>query len=115
MTDAGDFVHSIEWGTTVCAAFDEIFHDEHHNSPTLDAIFFSYEHHVVRVEHRNVKTYKDLRTLHGTVVTGSHVALLHTLIFHEKKIINLLSAYKDTKFRPPFASILKGKFKIILV
>ena len=45
--------------------------------------FFSQHCHVIGVEKRDFKTYMKRRFVHGTVVTGSHVAPLHTIIFHE--------------------------------
>ena len=129
MAGMGNFRYNIEWGAAVGATLYEVFHHEYSNSPAYNAIFFSQHCHVIGVEKRDFKTHMKRRFGHGTVVTGSHVAPLHTIIFHEidycllsfVKIVqvfpmkiyfhialmtNLLQRYKIT---PPICKFLKEK------
>ena len=108
MAGMGNFRYNIEWGAAAGATLYEIFHHEHSYSPACNAMFFSQHCHVIGVEKRDFKAHMKRRFVHGTVVTGSHVAPLHTIIFHEIDYY-LLSFCKDTKLRPPFASFLRRK------
>lgn len=83
MAGMGNFRYNIEWGAAVGATLYEVFHHEYSNSSACNAIFFSQHCHIIGVEKRDSQTHMKCRFVHGTVVTGCHVAPLHTIIFHE--------------------------------